>query len=656
MAPVPTESDVSRIRNAALFDACWYQRRYPDVARLQLEPAAHFAMIGAFLQRDPGPNFSTRFYLRANPDVAAAGLNPLLHYLSTGQAEGRLPHPGALPARQPEPLRRLIHMRALMETGGLDAGPRAALEELAVGKDGPEAAANAAEALAFAALQDENFTAAVRWLKLRLRLGADAAARLAPVLSIATARSGDTLSAKQLLDWVPESAGLHLAQCWTVDDIEARLTCVNTALAQTGLAPVSLAPGSGAAIDRLSGAAPFIPAQGGVPLISVLMAVHDSESTIRTALSSIQAQTWTDFELLVIDDASTDATTGIVAEYAARDPRIRLLPLARNVGAYGARNAGLAEARGRFVTLHDADDWSHPERLAQQARFMLENPGFAGCLGQHVRCTPDLRVSRWTGTGDVVFENMNSLMLPTDLVRSCLGGWDEVRVSADSELLRRTQRLFGDHAVATLETGPVALLRDSMGSATADGASGMGWFYYGARREYYEAQQHHHAKAKILFYEPGGARPFPAPNILLNRAAAHREIVIDHVYAGLLSVHDASLDVLLTWLEEDRAGGRTAALVPLYSLSMPAEGGLAIHPSLRAQIDGKALRVLCYGEHVRCNRYFRLPGQDVNEVQRYLPQVHAGARRVLAPGQPPAETGQPAATAANSVTRAKPDA
>uniref|UniRef100_UPI003999BDEB glycosyltransferase family 2 protein n=1 Tax=Roseovarius halophilus (ex Wu et al. 2025) TaxID=3376060 RepID=UPI003999BDEB len=416
-----------------------------------------------------------------------------------------------------------------------------------------------------------------------------------------------------------------------------RLACLNAALAQAGLSPVTLSDGTGAALDRLIPATPPAGPSGERPLVSVLMAAHDCEDTIATALRAMQAQSWRDFELLVIDDASTDGTARVVAAEAVRDPRIRLIPLSQNRGAYGARNAGLAEARGRFLTLHDADDWSHPERLARQARFLLENPGFAGCLGQQARCLPDLRVSRWTGTGELVFENMTSLMLPTELVHGCLGGWDDVRVSADSELLRRVRRLFGETAVAALETGPVALQRDSTGSATADGATGMGSFYYGARREYHEAQQHHHATAGHLFYPPGGPRPFPAPAILRDRAAARREIALDRVYAGLMTVHDAALDTLLGWLDDDRAAGRTAGLVPLYATAMPAEGGLALHPLLRGRVDGAALRVLCYGERARCALYRRLPGQDVPDPHRYLPHVRDGDRQVLAPGAVPGD-------------------
>jgi len=634
MRPLPSDDDIARIRTAALFDACWYVRHYPDVARLTLDPATHFARIGAFLGRDPGPNFSSRFYLASNPDVAAAGINPLLHYLSTGRAEGRLPHPGALRPLQTGPQARLSHLRHLLETGGLDDGPRMMLKELTGLQDTPDIAAGAAEALAFWSLQQGQAADAQRWFETRLQIEPGAEARLAPLQIIAAIRAGDVPGARNIAATAPDSIALHLARSWLGTTEEERLSCLNMALSRSGLSSVSCIDGPEAAFDRLTCPTPACPA-GDRPLITVLMAVHNSEDTLNTAIRAIQAQSWPAFELVVIDDASTDGTAAIAGAAAEQDQRIRLITLDQNIGAYGARNAGLAEAKGQFITLHDADDWSHPDRLSRQVTFLLENPGYAGCLSQQARYTADLRVSRWTGTGALVFENLTSLMLPTDLIRGCLGGWDNLRVSSDSELLRRTRKLFGERAVVALETGPLALQRDSTGNATADSATGMGWFYYGARREYYEAQLHHHATASTLFYPPGAPRAFPAPEILKSRRTARREHRLDRVYAGILTVLDDSLEALLGWLEEDRIAGRCAGLVPLYATTMPAEGGLFIHPKLRALVDGHYVRILCYGEQARCDRYRRLPGQDVPEPHRYLPRVHEGGRIVLTPGQAP---------------------
>ncbi|MGG7518572.1 glycosyltransferase family 4 protein [Allorhizobium undicola] len=83
------ETHIQLIRRSGLFDEGWYLRTYRDVAMLEMDPVEHYLRLGAFLERDPSPKFSTRDYLFINDDVAFAGINPLLHYVTVGQREGR---------------------------------------------------------------------------------------------------------------------------------------------------------------------------------------------------------------------------------------------------------------------------------------------------------------------------------------------------------------------------------------------------------------------------------------------------------------------------------------------------------------------------------------------------------------------------------------
>lgn len=99
------------------------------------------------------------------------------------------------------------------------------------------------------------------------------------------------------------------------------------------------------------------------PAVSVLVAVRDGADTVGTALESALGQTLGDLEAIVVDDASRDATPAVAREAAARDGRVRVLSLDRNVGPAAARNRALAAARGRFVAVLDADDAFAPTRL-----------------------------------------------------------------------------------------------------------------------------------------------------------------------------------------------------------------------------------------------------------------------------------------------------
>ena len=97
---------------------------------------------------------------------------------------------------------------------------------------------------------------------------------------------------------------------------------------------------------------------------SVVVPAYNAEAYIGRALASALGQTEPDVEILVVDDASTDRTAALVDRIAARDPRVRLLRATVNAGPGAARNLGLAQARGAWIALLDADDGFAPERIA----------------------------------------------------------------------------------------------------------------------------------------------------------------------------------------------------------------------------------------------------------------------------------------------------
>ncbi len=118
------------------------------------------------------------------------------------------------------------------------------------------------------------------------------------------------------------------------------------------------------------------------PLISVLLPFYNSEHTLAEAVNSIIRQTWPEWELLLVDDGSDDASPDIAAEFAAKDSRIRLFSCTRNMGIVEALQQGAAHARGEFLARMDADDWAHPERLTTQQALMQEDPELGLCGAQ----------------------------------------------------------------------------------------------------------------------------------------------------------------------------------------------------------------------------------------------------------------------------------
>lgn len=100
--------------------------------------------------------------------------------------------------------------------------------------------------------------------------------------------------------------------------------------------------------------------------VSVVIPVYNGEECLDQCLDSVCAQTLTGLEVICVDDGSTDATPAILARYAARDPRFRVVTQP-NAGPGAARNAGLAQARGEYLIFLDADDWFQPDLLAAMA-------------------------------------------------------------------------------------------------------------------------------------------------------------------------------------------------------------------------------------------------------------------------------------------------
>ena len=117
------------------------------------------------------------------------------------------------------------------------------------------------------------------------------------------------------------------------------------------------------------------------PTVSVVMPVYNGERFIAEAIASVLGQTYADFELIIVDDGSSDASARIAQEYAGRDTRIRFISTARNAGQGSARNRGIATASGEYLAMMDGDDICLPDRLRKQIDYLERNPqvGAIGC-------------------------------------------------------------------------------------------------------------------------------------------------------------------------------------------------------------------------------------------------------------------------------------
>lgn len=109
-------------------------------------------------------------------------------------------------------------------------------------------------------------------------------------------------------------------------------------------------------------------------LVSIIMPSYNTAKFIRETIESVQAQTYTNWELIIVDDCSSDDTDAVVSEFT--DLRIHYFKNEKNSGAAVSRNRALREAKGRWIAFLDSDDLWMPDKLEKQIRFMMENSCF----------------------------------------------------------------------------------------------------------------------------------------------------------------------------------------------------------------------------------------------------------------------------------------
>lgn len=108
-------------------------------------------------------------------------------------------------------------------------------------------------------------------------------------------------------------------------------------------------------------------------LVSIIVPVYNAEKFIEDTIKTVKNQNYPNWELLLVNDCSTDKSQKIIGEYQERDNRIKLIQLKKNSGAAIARNTGIEEAKGKYIAFLDADDFWEKEKLEKQVEFMRIN-------------------------------------------------------------------------------------------------------------------------------------------------------------------------------------------------------------------------------------------------------------------------------------------
>ena len=211
--------------------------------------------------------------------------------------------------------------------------------------------------------------------------------------------------------------------------------------------------------------------------ISVVMSVYNGAASLRPTMDSILRQTERDFEVIAIDDGSRDATPSILAEYAASDPRVRVITQA-NQGLTNALIRGCDEARADCIARHDCGDRSHPERFAKQLALIAQGHVLVSCATRFVDPEGDTLYVTYADGDEVRNSLLNddaehvhgitahgSAMFRRDAYIAAGGYREQFRAAQDLELWIRLAQL-----------GTIGICDDVLFEATIDprGISGVG--------------------------------------------------------------------------------------------------------------------------------------------------------------------------------------
>ena len=260
------------------------------------------------------------------------------------------------------------------------------------------------------------------------------------------------------------------------------------------------------------------------PLVTVIVPAFNCAGTLATALDSLVAQSLfraesSLVEIIVVDDASGDGAAAVVEAYAATYASIRLIRRTTNEGSYAARNYGLAESCGRFITTHDADDWSHPRKLEMQLRLLFERADVMACTSHWARCDERLVFGHWRIEDGWIYRNVSSLMFRREVFET-LGFWDRVRVEADTEYFYRIRTAFGPDSLGEAMPGvPLSFGRARSESLSRKRETQLATQFRGVRAEYRAACMRWHSAAgfpaDLFMPRHPTQRLFPAPESIL---------------------------------------------------------------------------------------------------------------------------------------------
>lgn len=179
--------------------------------------------------------------------------------------------------------------------------------------------------------------------------------------------------------------------------------------------------------------------QTSAPLISIILPNYNSEVTIEATIESIEKQTYRNWELIIVDDGSTDNSLSVVKKTSKYLSKITIYSNSSNKGVAYSRNVGLYFANGEYITFHDADDISHPERLSFQISQLLKSQKKI-VIFKYFRVDKELKP--FIINGKKKWNRVSGMMFHKDLIVE-IGYFKPTHISEDSEYHERILAVYG---------------------------------------------------------------------------------------------------------------------------------------------------------------------------------------------------------------------
>ncbi|MEN9956941.1 MAG: hypothetical protein RIR46_549 [Actinomycetota bacterium] len=372
-------------------------------------------------------------------------------------------------------------------------------------------------------------------------------------------------------------AGANLvsgAKLSTVPELgqQLQLQWINAVLALRDLEPVQLNKDLGVELfDQLECELPEHAGINSALKVSVIMPAFNSAQWLPTAVRGLLNQTWRNLEVIIVDDCSTDETLAVANALAAADSRIRVLANKVNKGAYASRNYALQFAHGNVITVHDADDWSHPRKIERQMLAMQNQETMVANMSRSVRIDPgSLHFFAQYGR-EILRQNSSSLLFKRNPVFTELGYWDEVKFGADTEYHHRINAKFGLGSAPTINAGLLSFTRFHTESLTGGGKNSTVRGIIGARRDYVRKFSDWHAEMKLveggLYLERSvKKRPFVIP---ASSSGSEQMPVVDFVVVTNLAIQTPWLDLVFKQVKAQSKLKKTVAVVHVPSIMRP---------------------------------------------------------------------------------------